>query len=243
MVGAFDPRELKGEIPVSRALFNRAQIGLSTMVVGLVFHQWATAHSPAPVLTAAALPALAAGYATNVSLVTAAMSLDFGVSPVAVVERLRVGGLAEFVGTYLGLGLLGAWLVLFYLRVGAWSIAIVLVPVLFARQMLYRSRILAETTQQLREREADLARQARRLEGLLEKEKQASAELRELNVMRNQFVAVASHELRTPLTTILGFAKTLRRPEFASDPKWRDEFLQSIERQSDRLLRMVENLF
>jgi signal transduction histidine kinase len=243
MIGAFDPRELKGQIPFSRALFNRAQIGLSTMVVGIVFHQWATAHSSAPLLTGAALPALAAGYATNVSLVTAAMSLDFGVSPRAVLQRLRVGGMAEFIGTYLGLGLLGAWLVLFYLRVGAWSIAIVIVPVLFARQMLYRSRALAETTERLRQREGDLARQAQRLETLLEKEKQASAELRQLNVMRNQFVAVASHELRTPLTSILGFAKTLRRPEFSGDPKWRDEFLQSIERQSDRLLRMVENLF
>src|SRR5947199_138376 len=88
---------------------------------------------PALLAWAGALPALAAGYATNISLVTAAMSLDFGVSPMAVVERLRVGGLGEFVGTYLGLGLLGAWLVLFYLRVGAWSIAIVLIPVLFAR--------------------------------------------------------------------------------------------------------------
>src|SRR5947207_4185433 len=34
MVGAFDPRQLKGEIRVSRALFNRAEFGLATMVVG-----------------------------------------------------------------------------------------------------------------------------------------------------------------------------------------------------------------
>ena len=242
-VGAFDPRELRGHIPVSRALFNRAQIGLSTMIVGVVFHQWATPRSGAALVVLAALPALAAGYATNVTLVTAAMSLDFGLPPRAVAARLRVGGMAEFLGTYLGLGLLGALLVVFYMRVGPWSIVIVVVPVLFARQLLYRSRSLTETTERLKERERALAEQAERLEGLLEKERQATAELREVAKMRSEIIAVASHELRTPLTSILGFAKTLRQPEFASDPKWRDEFLGSIERQSDRLLRMVEDMF
>jgi signal transduction histidine kinase len=242
-VGAFDPRELSRHIPLSRALFNRAQIGLSTMIVGLVFHQWATRHSGPALLVLAALPALAAGYAANVMLVASAMSLDFGVSPRSIVRRLRVGGMSEFLATYLGLGLLGALLVLFYMRIGPWSIAIVLVPVLFARQLLYRSRALAETTDRLRERELTLAEQAERLEALLEKERQATAALRELNRMRNEFIAVASHELRTPLTSILGYAKTLRQPKFGSDPAWREEFLHAIVRQSERLVRMVENVF
>src|SRR5207245_7881656 len=56
------------------------------------------------------------------------------------------------------------------------------------------------------------------------------------------FVAVVSHELRTPLTAIIGFVKTLRRPEFSEDVATRDEFLQAMERQGDRLLRLVENL-
>src|SRR5919204_1377438 len=68
------------------------------------------------------------------------------------------------------------------------------------------------------------------------------AELRELNRMKSEFVAVASHELRTPLTTIIGYAKTLRRPEFSSDPAMQDEFLETMERQGNRLLRLVENL-
>src|SRR5207245_2686759 len=62
------------------------------------------------------------------------------------------------------------------------------------------------------------------------------------NRLKGEFVAVASHELRTPLTTILGYAKTLRRPEFNHDERAREEFLEAIERQGDRLGRLLENL-
>ena len=60
--------------------------------------------------------------------------------------------------------------------------------------------------------------------------------------MKGEFVAVVSHELRTPVTALIGYAKTLRQPEFANDPMMRQEFLERMERQGDRLLRLVENL-
>ena len=60
--------------------------------------------------------------------------------------------------------------------------------------------------------------------------------------MQSDVVAVASHELRTPLTAILGYAKTLQRPEFEADPVARREFLSAMERQGDRLFRLVANL-
>jgi signal transduction histidine kinase len=60
--------------------------------------------------------------------------------------------------------------------------------------------------------------------------------------MKGEFVAVVSHELRTPVTALIGYAKTLRQPEFADDPTMRQEFLERMERQGDRLLRLIENL-
>jgi signal transduction histidine kinase len=60
--------------------------------------------------------------------------------------------------------------------------------------------------------------------------------------MKGEFVAVVSHELRTPVTALIGYAKTLRQPEFSDDGKLRDEFLDRMVRQGDRLLRLVENL-
>ena len=60
--------------------------------------------------------------------------------------------------------------------------------------------------------------------------------------MKGDFVAVVSHELRTPVTALIGYAKTLRQPAFSNDPTMREEFLERMERQGDRLLRLVENL-
>jgi two-component system phosphate regulon sensor histidine kinase PhoR len=60
--------------------------------------------------------------------------------------------------------------------------------------------------------------------------------------MKSDFVSMASHELRTPLTSILGFVKTLQQAELGDDPELRDEFLTRMERQSDRLLRLVDQL-
>jgi signal transduction histidine kinase len=76
----------------------------------------------------------------------------------------------------------------------------------------------------------------------LAKEQQAVVELRELSRKKGDFVAMVSHELRTPLTTIIGFAKTLQQRPIADDPTLRDESVGAIERQGDRLLRLVENL-
>lgn len=94
----------------------------------------------------------------------------------------------------------------------------------------------------LGDQNATLQAQARRLTELLQQEQQTVSELRELNKLKSNFVAVASHELRSPLTAILGNAKTLTRPEFQNDAAMRVELLKATERQADRLFRLVENL-
>ncbi|TMK86247.1 MAG: HAMP domain-containing histidine kinase [Actinobacteria bacterium] len=102
--------------------------------------------------------------------------------------------------------------------------------------------IIRRVTRTLAVQNVKLEEQAGRLQTLLETEQQTVAELRELNRLKDDFVAMASHEVRTPLTSIIGYAKTLRRPEFANDGAAREEFLQAIERQGDRLSRLVGNL-
>jgi signal transduction histidine kinase len=135
--------------------------------------------------------------------------------------------------------LFGAVIARFFVREGVWSVIVFLGPLIFARQMYFRSRALAD---RLAEQNEILADQARKLQDLLEKEHHTVDELRELNRMKGEFVAVVSHELRTPVTALIGYAKTLRLPEFADDPVMRNEFLERMERQGDRLLRLVENL-
>ncbi|HEY45642.1 MAG: hypothetical protein AMJ88_03445 [Anaerolineae bacterium SM23_ 63] len=59
--------------------------------------------------------------------------------------------------------------------------------------------------------------------------------------MRSQFVSDVSHELRTPLTSIKGLVETLRDGA-VDDPEVRDRFLTSVESETDRLIRLVNDL-
>src|SRR2546426_9383 len=66
--------------------------------------------------------------------------------------------------------------------------------------------------------------------------------LRELDQMKTDFVAVTSHELRTPLTSVHGFIRTLRRPGISLSSTEVQEFLAIVDRQTERLTRLVEDL-
>lgn len=77
---------------------------------------------------------------------------------------------------------------------------------------------------------------------VLATERQAVERLTELDEMKSDFVALTSHELRTPLTSIRGFIKTLRRPELDSTKEQMDEYLEAIDRQSERLYFAIEDL-
>ncbi|HAJ33242.1 MAG TPA: PAS domain-containing sensor histidine kinase [Candidatus Atribacteria bacterium] len=66
-------------------------------------------------------------------------------------------------------------------------------------------------------------------------------EIKKLEKMRSEFVANVSHELRTPLTSIQGFVETLKEGVM-DDPKKARYFLTIIERQSNRLNTLIEDL-
>jgi two-component system phosphate regulon sensor histidine kinase PhoR len=59
--------------------------------------------------------------------------------------------------------------------------------------------------------------------------------------MRADFVANASHELRTPLASVLGFIETLQGPA-RDDVKARDEFLDIMLKQANRMTRLIDDL-
>jgi two-component system phosphate regulon sensor histidine kinase PhoR len=65
-------------------------------------------------------------------------------------------------------------------------------------------------------------------------------ELRRMDQVRIDFVANVSHELRSPLTAIKGYAQTLKEdmPVDGSSRK----FLETIERNTDRLIALVHDL-
>src|SRR5439155_79747 len=67
------------------------------------------------------------------------------------------------------------------------------------------------------------------------------SELRRLEVIRRDFVANVSHELRTPLTAMKGYAETLLGPA-GDDRETRRRFLSVIDRHSERLGRLIDDL-
>lgn len=67
-------------------------------------------------------------------------------------------------------------------------------------------------------------------------------EKRQLEQMRAEFIANVSHELRTPLTSIKGFLETLLDGAI-DDRKTAMNFLSVIDNETDRMKRLIEDLF
>jgi signal transduction histidine kinase len=162
-VGSTDPREFRGEVTVLRAIFNRSQVALSVFAASSVFHLLVGTFPDSPavmfrdspiwLLGVASMIAALADYLVNSTLVTLFTSLRVGLPPVQVLKELRIGGSGEFFISYLGLGILGLVMAAFTARAGLWSLPVFLAPLLFARQMFFRSQALEEAHKELQERE------------------------------------------------------------------------------------------
>jgi signal transduction histidine kinase len=77
---------------------------------------------------------------------------------------------------------------------------------------------------------------------LLRKIGSRNERLHELDRMKDDFVASVSHELRTPLTSIRGYLELLREGDAGELTEEQHQFVSIVERNSDRLLRLVGDL-
>jgi len=78
-------------------------------------------------------------------------------------------------------------------------------------------------------------------ETLLSQAQTQNERLRELDRMKDEFVALVSHELRTPLTSIRGYLELLLEDADRFEQSHTD-WLSVIDRNSERLLCLVEDL-
>ncbi|HEY0401111.1 MAG TPA: ATP-binding protein [Blastococcus sp.] len=67
-------------------------------------------------------------------------------------------------------------------------------------------------------------------------------EARATERMKDQFVSLISHELRTPLTSILGYLELVLEDEDQPLTEEQRSYLTTVERNADRLLRLVGDL-
>jgi signal transduction histidine kinase len=152
-----DPREIRREVTLLHALFNRAQASVAVFAASAVFHGFGQEVSGRLLgLLPIALAAVVLDYVVNVTLVGADASLMHHVRFRTVLGRLRIGNAFEFVISYIGLGFLGLMLARLHDVVGDWAVAAFVMPLLLARQMFFRTRALEDAAQALRDREVVL---------------------------------------------------------------------------------------
>lgn len=152
LLGSFDSREIKRQITPLKSAFNRCQIALSTLVAGLAFHSFATVRSATPILLGGALAATAANYCVNLPMTSLAMRLLYGMSFREYGRQFRFGAVTNFLLNYLGLGLVGVIIATLFNKVGFWSVAAFILPLVFARQMFFRTMALEQAHKELKDR-------------------------------------------------------------------------------------------
>ena len=77
---------------------------------------------------------------------------------------------------------------------------------------------------------------------LLEEEEESRHEAERANEIKTEFLAMISHELRTPLTSIIGFTTTLLAEDVVWESNEQHDFIQTIEREANRLQELIDHL-
>ena len=148
-VAALSEWELRRDTTVLHALFNRAQLAMSVAAAAAVFEL----SGDGALHPATGLGGILAYQVTNLLLVAAAESSCRRVPVVVVVRRMVPRGPAAATA-YLFQSLMGLVLGLTYLRVGAWAVAVLMIPLLGARFALRAARQL-ESAERDRRRLSD----------------------------------------------------------------------------------------
>jgi signal transduction histidine kinase len=112
-----------------------------------------------------------------------------------------------------------------------------------ARYLVKPLRIMTLATRKLAQGDFDVhvaVKQKDELGALAASFNQMAKELRELEQMRRDFISNVSHEIQSPLTSIRGYSQILKEEEITAEE--RNEYLDIIQEESERLSRLSENL-
>ncbi|HJX07084.1 MAG TPA: EAL domain-containing protein [Actinomycetota bacterium] len=175
LLGTSDKREFRGELPLFKGLFIRAQIAgaaiCESIVIKLVYPQWKLiANPPAicatdtkaavcqtniPRVALAVLCASVVGYTVNLLFVAYYNYFALHESPMRFLKEVHAGVFGEFLIAYMGLALFSVLVITGYSKYQVFSVLIFLAPLLFARQMFQRTHSLQQATDELAVKQAE----------------------------------------------------------------------------------------
>lgn len=156
LFGVLDIREVRREIPVGQALFNRAQVSLSAMAGSAVFH---LGGGDLDSIAAAVLPGLVAvvlDAAVNYSLVSTYWRIKGNRPLLDVVRDMRLGAARSFAVAYLCFGFLSVLVGAAYLGWGIAGVLAFTAPVALARQAFHERHMLERADSRLRDKDEAL---------------------------------------------------------------------------------------
>ena len=155
-IGCFDQKEFKGQIRISKAIFNRSQAGLAAYISSLLAHHVVHLPGPSVYVLPLALLVLASSFLVNYSLVGLGVALEYDFSLRTALRRMSVGTPWDFLLTLISWAVVGAMLAVLYEKVGPIALMAFLAPTLLGRQTLARSQMFIEAARAYRSREAAL---------------------------------------------------------------------------------------
>lgn len=154
-VGAFDGRELKGEIPVWLSVFNRSQLVLAVGSASAIIGAYPGDSFTFPGGAIVILIAVVIHVAVNLGLVTLMLSRYRGVSLRSAIDSLLPKPVVGFLVSQGVLGALGVATAAAYLRIH-FFVAAFLIPLLFARLSLLGARAQQELAEQVQRQQQAL---------------------------------------------------------------------------------------
>ena len=153
LVGACDIRELRRELSISRAIFNRAQVSLSGVAGAAAFQALGGDLSIWPGAALLGLVALAADCLVNYVLVAMSSSITYSRPFQSVLGEMHVGAREGFLLAYVSFGFLSVLVAEAYVFLGLTGLIAFAVPLLATRQLFCNRNALAQADDLLRNRQ------------------------------------------------------------------------------------------
>lgn len=148
-IGSTDPREFTREIPLWRALFNRAQSVLAVAAAGAILGAYGGSLFSFPMGTIVIALAAITRLVLNFGLVVAMVRLDVGQPLRDAIRALLPDPIAGFFISYVLLTGLGVVTAVAYNEIGAEAVAAILIPLFFARLSIVGARTQQELSEKL----------------------------------------------------------------------------------------------